>query len=166
MTYIPKKNNKALNIACALIIIGIIVFAMSNYIIYPALFQLISLGAIVAGVFLLTRYVLPEYRYIIDDREDGNSDLIVIKKQGSREIKVCHIALSAVSEVICEKYGRVKCDERYNYAVNIASDTVCVIFSDGDRTSCVMLEADAAFCDELKCRTGSSGTENDITFAM
>ncbi len=166
MIYIPNRNNKALNIACVLLIIGVIVFGLSNFAHYPAVFQLLSLVAIVAGTQLLVRFVLCEYRYIIDDREDGNSSLVVIRKQGAREVKVCHISLSSVTAVGDDAICLVTCDARYNYCRNICAKGFDVCFSDGAKTSCVKLEADEAFLDALRKRCVGDAGFDDITFAM
>ena len=84
MTYIPDKDGRARNIALSFIVFGVVLYGISNFISYGALFQVVAAVLLVAGVFTLVRYVLTDFVYIIDDLEDGNSDLVIIKKQGKK----------------------------------------------------------------------------------
>ncbi len=168
MRYVKEKNNKARNISAVLIVLSLAVFLLSNFAAYPALFQLLSLLTAVVGIQILVRYVLCRHVYIIDDRENGTSDLIVIKKQGRREEKVCHLSLSCVTHVFLgdnKKTGDIKIHRSYNYAENIFPSIITLLYMDGDKTIAVKLEADEHFLDAIKQRMGGDA-DGGISFAM
>lgn len=173
MNYTPQKNKKAHRLSLLFVITGFVLMALSSILPYRALFQLISVVLIIAGVQLLVRFVLSDYRYIIDDRDNGTSDLIVCKKQGKNDVKVCHVTLSCIEDV----YKRVKggnnndrgsqIDRRYNYAQNLSADAYVVAFRDGEKRIEVILECDAAFVNAIRDRIGNAdGDETSKTFAM
>ncbi len=167
MRYIKEKNNKAKSISAALITLSLAVFVLSSLARYPALFQLISLFLAVVGIQMLVRYVLCEYVYIIDDKENGISDLVVIKRQGRREEKVCHLSLCCVTDVFFGDNSpkNVKIHRSYNYAVNLFPNTITLMYADGDKTVAVKLEADEKFSEAIKQRMGGS-SDGEIAFAM
>lgn len=168
MRYVKEKNNKARNISAVLIVLSLAVFLLSNYAAYPAMFQLISLFTAVVGIQMLVRYVLSQHVYIIDDHENGTSDLIVIKKQGRREEKVCHLSLSCVTHVFSgdnKEAEDIKIHRSYNYAENIFPDVITLLYADGEKTVAVKLEADERFFQAIRQRAGGSA-DGEITFAM
>lgn len=164
MTYIPKKDRKAQNISLALILVGITVFGLSGFVIYGVIFQVAGVAAIVAGVQILVRYVLTDHVYIIDDREDGCSDFVVIKRQGQREIKVCHISVFAIEDVYKRGERAVKSAKRYNYVQNLGAKPYAIRFRDGEDLNEVLIEADESFVCAIRERMGGDGT--GTVFAM
>lgn len=166
MTFIPKKNKKAQNISLVLILMGIAVFALSGYVSYAAFFQIIAIGVIVAGVQLLVRYALTDYAYIIDDREDGGADFVVIRKQGKREIKVCHISLFAVTDTFRRGEKTVDSRKRFGYVQNLGAEPYVIVYCDGDSLTEVLIEADEKFISAIRERMGRDGGGEQNSFAM
>ena len=166
MRYTPMKNQKGKIISLVLLIFGATVFGLSVLVEYSAVFQMIALGLIVGGIQILIRFVLCEHIYIIEDRDDGTSDFIVIKKQGSRETKVCHLSLSSVDNIYRRGEKQIKSDLRYNYSQNIGAVAYGMIYTDGNKTVEVIIEADERFAGALRERMGGDGTENSVAFAM
>lgn len=164
MTYIPRKNKKAQNISLALILVGVTVFALSGYVMYAAILQVVGVAAIVTGLQMLVRYVLTDHVYIIDDREDGCSDFVVIKRQGKREIKVCHISVFAIEDVCKRSERTVKSAKRYNYVQNLGAKPYAIMFRDGETLNEVLIEADDSFVSVMRERMGGDGS--GTVFAM
>ncbi len=163
MSFIPKKNGKASYLSMLFIVTGIVLFAFSGMFPYTWLFQLAAVALSVAGIQVLVRFVLSDFKYVIDDLDDGSSDFIVYKTQGKNKIKVCHISLSSAEEIYSGKPKR-STDRRYNYVQNTGADTSSIIFLDGDSRIEIIIEADAAFTQAIKERMGSgNGT---TAFAM
>ena len=167
MTYIPKRDNKAKNLSLLSIVTGFVLMVLSAVMPQGVVFQMLAFVLIIAGVFLLQRYVLCEYRYIIDDKDDGSSDLIVYKKQGKNDVKVCHISLLGVEDI---KKGREKSERseksaaRYAYNQNMTDDTVTLISVDGERRIEITIEPDEAFLTALYARIGGGSASGG--FAM
>lgn len=164
MTYIPMPDGKAKKLAFLLIITGFLLMLFSSFLPYAAAFQAISFALIIAGVFLLQRYVLCEFRYIVDDRDDGSADLLVYRKQGRNDVKVCHVSLLNVTDIY--KYGEKKDTKaaRYAYNRNMTDDKYIVCVLDGERATEIILEPSDAFLAFVRERVGGGG--GDKSFAM
>lgn len=164
MTYIPKRNNKAKNLSLLSIITGFALMILSSAIPYSVVFQVLAFLFIIVGVFLLQRYVLCEYRYIISDKDDGSSDLVVYKRQGKNDVKVCHLSLLNVTDIY--KYGErsEKGTARFAYNQNLTDNKYVICVVDGERGIEVMIEPDEAFLARLRERIGGGG--GDAAFAM
>ncbi len=163
MSFIPKKNGKAAYLSLMFIITGVVLFAISGMLTYAWLFQLTAVALSVAGIQFLVRFVLSDFKYVIDDLDDGSSDFIVYKTQGKNKIKVCHISLSSAEAIYSEK-TKQRADRRYNYVQNTCADTTRIIFLDGDSRIEIIIEVDAAFTDAIKARMGSG--DGNTAFAM
>ena len=165
MTYIPDKDGRARNIALSFVIFGVILYGISNFISYGALFQVVATVLLVAGVFMLVRYVLTDFVYIIDDLEDGNSDVVIIKKQGKKEVKVCHMSLSLAAGIYKGR-PKDKADAKYNYCQNINADTHVICFTDGGKSVQIVFEPGADFVRELSGRMSALTNDGGTFFAM
>lgn len=163
MSFIPKKNGKAAYLSLLFIITGIVLFALSGILSYAWLFQLAAVALFVAGIQILVRFVLSDFKYVIDDLDDGSSDFIVYKTQGKNKIKVCHISLSFAEEIYSGKC-KSDADRRYNYVQNTGTETVSIIFHDGDKKIEIIIESDNAFTDAIKARMGSG--DGNTAFVM
>ncbi len=164
MTYIPKRDNKAKNLSLLSIITGFVLMLLSAVMPYSVVFQVLAFVLIIVGVFLLQRYVLCEYRYIIDDKDDGSADLIVYKNQGKNDVKMCHISLLNVTD-IC-KFGEKaeRGTARYAYNQNLTDNKYVIRTVDGERAIEVIIEPDEAFLSRLRERIGGGG--GTTSFAM
>lgn len=164
MTYIPKPDGTAKKLAFLFILTGFVLMLFSSVLPYAAVFQAISFALIIAGVFLLQRYVLCEFRYIVDDRDDGSADLLVYRKQGKNDVKVCHVSLLNVTDIY--KFGEKKDTKaaRYAYNRNMSDDKYVICVLDDERTTEIVLEVNDAFLTFIRERAGGGG--GDKSFAM
>ncbi len=159
MIYAPKPDKKAKNLSLLFIITGFVLMLFASYIPYRAIFQAFAILIVSAGLFILVRYVLSEFRYIIDDRDDGNSDFIVYKKQGKNDVKVCHISLYNVEDIY--RYGdkKVKSDNRYAYNQNMTDEKYVLLTKEGEKLIEIIIEPDKFFLQEIKKRAGVGRAE-------
>ncbi len=163
MTYIPKRGSKAKNLSLLLIITGFVLMLLSAVVPQGVAFQVLAFALVIAAVFLLQRYVLCEYRYIINDRDDGAADFLVYKKQGKNDVKVCHLSLLSVTGVTKYAGTHKKGAARYDYSQNLTDSKYVVSALDGDRKIEVMIECDEAFARLVSERSGGGG---GTVFAM
>ncbi len=154
MIFIPIKNNKALHIAILLLASGVISFLISTQFAYvPFLFQLAAIILLTFGIQILQRYHLSDFKYIIDDRDDGSSYFNVIKIQGKKEVTVCSIALDR-----CVYFGNLKdyagkTVNSFDYKQNIGvEDNHVLIYKDISGLVIVKLEIDEAYAYALNDR--------------
>jgi hypothetical protein len=107
---IIKHKNTAGKISALLcLILGAALFILSGsgYVAVPALAQAISIGLLVAAIYIASVFLLREYTYAIEPNihvvEDNDLskqyDLIVTELKGRRQVKVCHIEMSDVKEI-------------------------------------------------------------------
>ncbi len=164
MTYIPKKENKARRVSFWCIISGIIVMGFSSLVPYRALLQLAAMVLVIIGIQLLVRFVLSDYRYIINDCDNGTAELLIYKKQGSRDTLVCRISLSAVIENFERENKKPQADKCYNYTQNLGAKAYSLIFLDGEKRVEIIIEPDTAFVNAINARIGVG--EGDFTFVM
>lgn len=157
MTYVPKRDNKAKRLALLSVITGFVLMLLSVLMPYSVAFQVLAFVLVIAAVFLLQRYVLCEYRYIISDMDDGSADLIVCKKQGKNDVKVCHLSLLNVTDAAKYTGTPKKGSARYDYSQNLTDNKYVISAFDGDREIEVMLECDEAFARLISERSGGGG---------
>lgn len=161
MTYIPTKDKKAQYFSLLLIISGFAVMLVASFLPYRAVFQALSLVIVAGGIFLLVRYVLSDFRYIIDDREDGSADFIVFKKQGRNDIKVCHISLFNVEDIYKFADKKVKSDNRYAYNQNFTDERYVLLTREGEKLIEIIIEPNEKFLEEIKNRVGCGASGNN-----
>ena len=151
MIYFPKKNNKALHIATILLATGVISFLISTHFPYvPYLFQLAAIVLLTFGIQILQRYHLSDFKYVIDDRDDGSSYFNVIKIQGKKEVMVCSIALDRCVFFGDPKEYNNKTVNSFDYKQNVfIKDKYIIIYNDISGLVTVKIEADEAFSAEI-----------------
>lgn len=154
MIYAPGKKKDAGNMSLLFLITGLALSLISAFLRMTSVIQICAFALIIAGIQLAVRYVLCDYRYIIDDHDDGTADLVVCKRQGKNDVKVCHVSLSCVTDVFKSGEPDIKGTVRYNYTQNLRAESYSVIYGDGEKRVCVMLECSAEFAEALKCRIG------------
>lgn len=164
MVCIPKKEKKAQWLSFSCILSGILLMGISSLLDYRVVFQLIAVILVVAGIQLLVRFVLSDYRYIIDDREDGTAELIIYRKQGKRDVLVCRMSLSAVVELFPRGTKKTQVNTCYNYTQNLGTAGHSLIFDDGDKRVEVIIEPDTEFINAINARIGVG--EGDFGFMM
>ena len=164
MICVPKKEKKAQRLSFITILGGILLMGVSSVLGYKVVFQLIAAALVVTGIQLLVRFVLSDFRYIIDDRDDGSAELIVYKKQGRRDELVCRISLSSVTEFYERGTKKQDVNMRYNYTQNLFANGYSLIFADGDKNTEIIIEPDASFINAINARIGVG--EGDFGFMM
>ena len=158
MVYTITKNNKALHIATVLLALGVISFIISTQFPFvPYLFQLAAIILLTFGIQTLQRYHLSDFKYIIDDKDDGRSFFNVIKTQGKKETMICSIDLCR-----CVYFGKPdnykeKTVNSFDYRQNIGTKNYYVIiYNDYSGFVTVRIEANDTFAKELDIRIGSN----------
>ena len=164
MIYLPKKEKKAQRLSFVCILSGILLMGVSTLLEYKVIFQFISAALVVTGIQLLVRFVLSDYRYIIDDRDDGSAELFIYKKQGRRDELVCRISLSSVTEFYESGKKKPAVGARYNYTQNLFAKGYSLIFADGEKNTEIIIEPDTAFINAINARIGVG--EGDFGFMM
>lgn len=170
MTYKPSQTTTARSRAFVFMAAGVFLWLLSSLKlpVVSALLQLAALAMAVVGLQYLIRFSLSEYRYVIDDLDDGSSELLIFRKQGSRDIKVAHIELSKVKAVvrladspdIKSKYGATT--NRFNYCQNPGKAGQWVIlYRDGEDFIELRFEPDDAFAAELRKRIVTTNDNTD-----
>ncbi len=165
MIYTPKKSRKSQYLSILFIVSGFAAMALSAILKSPGTVQIMSMVLIVTGVQMLVRFSLTDFRYIIDDKDDGSSDLIVCRRQGKKDVKVCHVSLSCVTDICKRSKKHHGADARYNYMQNPAGEEISLTFLDGEKTCEIIIECDESFVSAIKSRTAVSG-DVQTRFAM
>lgn len=165
MIYMPKKSKKSQYLSILFIASGFAAMGLSAIIKSSGTVQIMAMVLIVTGIQLLVRFSLTDYRYIIDDKDDGSSDLIVCKRQGKKDVKVCHVSLSCVTDICRRSAKHPKADARYNYMQNPAGEEISITFLDKEKTCEIIIECDESFVSAIKSRTAVSG-DVQTRFAM
>ena len=132
---------------------------------FSAVVQIAAIALMVVGLQILIRFGLSKFRYVLEDGDDGTTDLMIFKSQGSREAKVCHVALTKVEAIFKltdepefqKKYG--KTSNRFNYCQNMGKEfQTILLFRDGENLIEVRFEPDKTMLEAIKSRIG--GSEN------
>ncbi|MBR6530709.1 MAG: hypothetical protein IKT43_04765 [Clostridia bacterium] len=120
MHHAPKKDNGKLIALCLpLIILSFILFFLSNLLPYKGLWQAAGGILLVIFLFLNLRFALALYRYQVD-----GTSLMVFRKQGKREEKLCDIELSSALALYNDeeyKTKKPKYELCYNFCQSFAS---------------------------------------------
>ena len=164
MICVPKKEKKAQQLSFICILGGILLMGVSSMLVYKVVVQFVSAVLVVTGIQLLVRFVLSDFRYIIDDRDDGSAELIIYKKQGRRDELVCRVSLSSVTELCVRGTKRQAADARYNYTQNLFAKGYSLIFVDGEKNTEIIIEPDLSFINAINARIGVG--EGDFGFMM
>ncbi len=164
MVLSPVQNKTAQRLAFVCLLSGFILFAAGSLTEYRWIGQGIGVVSLVAGIQYLVRFVFARYRYILEYTDDGGCDLIVCRTTGGKDIKLCHISMGGVSQVVPREKKNVKAQKVYNYCQNFGTKGVSVIYEDGGRLTEIILEADAAFTDALI--SSMNTPDGDMKFAM
>lgn len=173
MTYCPTDDGKARKRSFIIMVFAVLLWMTSAFEFrFRAVVQLLAIALIVVGLQILTRYGLSQFRYVLEDGDDGDCDFMIFKKQGSREAKVCHVALSKVEEVFKltdepnfeEKFGKTA--NRFNYCQNMGKDIQWILlFRDGESLIEVRFEPNDKMVSELVRRLGKK-SDGGHGFAM
>lgn len=156
----PQKNTKKLALTTGLLIIGAAVLMLATVIIenipYRWAIQLLSLGMLVMGIFITTRYIMKSYVYAIIENGNGGKDFTVTEIQNKNVITVCRIGLDNIEQIVSVPLGnkeadaavknKIKAEKRkqFNYCADLFAEKYICIFV----TECGEAIAIKLTCDE------------------
>ena len=165
MTCMPKENGKARKISFVVMVLAVLLWMTSALeFAFRAVVQVVAIGLMVIGLQILIRFGLSKFRYVLEDDDSGDTDLLIFKAQGSREAKVAHVALSKVKALFKltdepdfqKKYGSTA--NRFNYCQNMGKEAQWVLlFADGEKLIEVRFEPDEAMISAINSRIGGGG---------
>ena len=163
MMYIPvKKPKKATYVSAVSLVIAVALYTVGELLPIPKMpFQLAALGLIAFGIFLIARYLLTDYKYVITDSERADKDpsFTIVKISGKRETAVATFDFTSVYKCCrCKKTsefekenGRV--DKVFNYCTNYrAEDRYAVAIEFNGMKVLIFIEADIIFEREIAGR--------------
>lgn len=148
MLFIPKRETKKLSaLAVGLLFGASLLFYLGTRFPYGAILQALSLLLFSAFLFLCVRYILPEYRYTLEDRT-----LAVIRRQGKQVQTLCRLDLSEVESVKLGKKALEKgsCHLCYNFCQNLFSENrIRIVMRFNQKRALILLDYDPALYDAL-----------------
>ena len=176
MNFSPKhRDNTVRALYFGLFLLGFITMVLKKDGTMGVVFTCISLVALVTALFLLVRYELTTYSYIMNAKED-DFEFFVDKAVGKRGNYVCYYMISDV--VFYEKYNNEKKEALkkdfpniffYNYTHNLFSDKKqVIIFKNSSHYDAVIIDVDEAYdtyiknAIELVKQAKSKPSEDDI----
>lgn len=146
MNYSPKQELKNIYfMSLCFMIPGAIFFMMAAASSYAVVMQAVGLLLCSFGIFIMYRYALTSFHYIIEDGE-----LTVHKITGKRINAVARVALSECETLVkIEKdtlKGRKYRGGKYTYTVNPAPKSKYLLaFRDGEDETALILECETEF---------------------
>lgn len=133
MDYTPKPNEKITNVLTVVTFsLGIIAFALANVAgKFHGILQLVGFVLLGCALFLILRYRMTSYRYLISD-EDGDAVFTVYKNQGRRSVAECRMSLSYLeSAVLYRDKGELIRARRgmknYAYVASMEPEMLCLL---------------------------------------
>ena len=150
MNYSPKQDLKRIYfISLCFMIPGITLFMMSAASSFTVVMQSVGLLLCSLGIFVMYRYALTSFHYIIEDGE-----LTVHKITGKRINAVARVALSECDTLIKIEKDTLKGKKypggRYVYTVSPAPKSrYLLVFSDGEEDAALILECEPEFASAI-----------------
>ena len=140
--YIYQKKihpkNTAAKITSALCLLcgaALLILAQSGYIAIPILAQLLGLVLLIASIYIASSYLLRNYTYSVQTNNREGDDLtlaelydfVVYENKGKKSIKVCHIEMQDVTNIVkitseSKKDGEIKDAKRFIYNTQFAAN--------------------------------------------
>ena len=173
MYYVPKKQPKIAGII-SVVLYGVAagLYVLSEFITPRLVYQLAALVAVAVGLFFTSRYLLTDYKYVIKDIEqkDSEASFTIVKLSGKREAIIANFDIISIyalekcrkNSEFEEKHGKVT--KIYNYTSNFASpDTYKLAINFNNMKVLFSVELSEEFAAELKARmvqTPQNDTEN------
>jgi hypothetical protein len=148
--FLPPPNKRQTDTAIFACCAAAVAFYLTGNLGAPLrwLWQLASVMAVVLMILFVTRYQFTQHKYVLED-----GDLIVVKIQGKKEQKVCHLSLTCLVGILSqEEYqAKKKSSQCYNYLQNIVPTSQSILhFEDGRDSLLILLETDDSFLQALK----------------
>ena len=142
--YQPEKDKRSSYLSLILLIGGLLIFMLSgSFKLAPFITQLVAIVMIVLSVQIMQRYVLSEYIYIIDDKDNGESLFSVIRTQGKKSTTVCCVSLNeCIYAGPADKFDE-KLNNSFDYRQNVFEEKkLAIVYRDGDDNIMIKLELD------------------------
>ena len=176
MNFTPKRNNGNVRaLYLGLLALGVILITVSGQFANTRriAFICISMVSLVCGVYLMMRYELTTFTYILNAKEN-DFDFFVDKATGKRGAYVCYYKISDVASFIpCEKETKDELVKKYvnisffTYTNNASCKTNVLVFANSGHYDAVIIERDEAYDEYLKNAIAlvkekkAQGTEED-----
>ena len=158
MNFTPKRKNSTVRAIylglLALGLISIVISGQSNS--RRIAFICISMVSLVGGVYLMMRYELTTYSYILNAKEN-DFEFFVNKATGKRGSYVCFYMISDVvafmsyekdtKDELVRKYQNISF---YTYTNNVSCKTNVLIFANTGHYDAVIMESDEAYDEYIK----------------
>lgn len=163
MIFKPQKQpKKAGTVAVILYATAAGLFLISQFLKPPFPYQLMALIIISIALFITSRYILTDYKYVIRDAERASDKVsfTIVKINGSREAIMANFDLISVYAFekckkisdFEKKYGKV--NKFYGYTSNFSSpDTYMMGIEFNQMKVLFAIEADENFAREIMART-------------
>ncbi|MBQ8344549.1 MAG: hypothetical protein IJY41_05125 [Clostridia bacterium] len=167
MKYTPKPTDKKMRlIYIALFLITVACLSSPVKGIASTILSSVALVTLVSASFLVIKFELTLYTYILLDREN-TIDFYVEKRSGQKGSYVCYFPLSDAKEfvkfekgtkkLLREKYKKIRF---YNYAKNMFSGAkYCIVFENGSQFDAVLFEPDDTFINFLNGKSAKRNVE-------
>ncbi len=140
----PSKNVKKLRSVTGLLIIGAALLTVMTVILndipYRWAIQLLSLGMLVVGIFITSRYIMKSYLYAVTKGDGGENDFTVTELQGRNRVTVCRIGLGNIEHAVVVPQGdreaetevknKIKSEKRkqFNYCEDLFDEKYICLF--------------------------------------
>ena len=142
--FTPKKNTKKLAQITGILFIGAAILMVMTLpfanMPYRWTIQLLSIGMLVMGIFITSRYIMKSFVYAVVSTDDGN-DLTVTEIQSRHSTTVCRISMSSIERAVVvdtndrptesalKEQIRTQKRKSFNYCADFFSDKYICIFS-------------------------------------
>ena len=167
MVYYPKKQpKKATVISLFLYVCAIAMFILSSYFTPRMVYQLIGLVLVSIALFITSRYVLTDYKYVIKDAERASDKVAfsIIKVNGKREAIMANFDLLDVFAIEkCKKIAQFekkhgKVTKFYGYTSNLSSPNTYMMGIEFNKMRVLFaIELNEEFLAEIKSRIPLNG---------
>ena len=162
MIYYPKKQPRRATAISLLLYVGaIVLFIVSSFFTPTMPYQLSALVMVSIGLFITSRYILTDYKYVIKDAERASDKVgfSIIKVNGKREAVMATFDLLDVYafekckkiSVFEKKHGKV--NKFYGYVSNLSSpDTYRLGLKFNGMKIILAIECSEEFSKEIEAR--------------
>lgn len=162
MFYIPPKKPRAACVTGALLFGAAAILYFLGEFSYPRMiYQLSALILVTMAIFIASKFLLTDYKYVISDIESAGSEVtfVIVKVAGKRENVMAKFDIKDVYAIEkCKKVGAFekahgKVAKVFNYVSNFMSDDVYMLAIEFNGSRVLFsLELSDKFADEIRAR--------------
>ena len=96
---LKKIREKIVMSVCLLL--SSLAYGVSNFLPYPALYQLLAVILLTVAVLMIVRYLLRDYVYAIHADESGEvREFVIVEVMGKKQSVVCRVSLADVDNML------------------------------------------------------------------